>query len=379
MGSAALRISPAVGRLLRSRRKELGLTLRDVSEQIGRKGERFPASTLVRVEQGKLDPGVRRLHLLLRLYDLPAQLVDDLVELEAIAAEEPETRDLETLHREGIEHWRRGEIGQGLAHLFAIRVQNPRDGKSRAIRQKATLAFSIAARDLGKLNLAQRLVNDLLCEPSEPSLMARVLIQASTVWHALGSVEAALAFVRQAATHLGPGDHAQSAWVRHQEAKLLLQRCEPALAGRSIDKAITLYRREGDTEGEARALIVRIAILEAQATGDKAIACARKVVRMAERHGHKLVSVSARLELGRLLVKAGSANSAVEELRLAQAQAVLLEDRIAEFYAHYYLWKAHEVQEDRERGRFELRAAEHFVEFIDSSTPEAEEVRRHLR
>jgi tetratricopeptide (TPR) repeat protein len=364
-----------VGRLLRSRRKELGLTLQAVSEQMAARGEPFPTSTLVRVEQGKLDPGVRRLHLLLRVYDLPAQLVDDLVELEAIAAEEPEARNLEKLYSEGIEHWKRGDIGKGLAHLFAIRVQTPKDDPSRLIRQKATLAFSIAARDVGKIRLARQLIDDLLCEPPDPTLMARVLIQAASVWAAVGSVEAALAFVRQAASHLKPGDHRELAWVSHQEGKLLQQRGDTEPAGRAIDRAIALYRTLGDTDGEARASIVRIGILEARGDLGKAMTFARKVIRMAERSDNKLALVSARLEVGRLLLRSGCPQPALEELRRAQALAVLMEDRIAEFHAHYYSWKAHKAVGGRDRARFELQAARHFVELIDASTPEAREIR----
>jgi transcriptional regulator with XRE-family HTH domain len=88
MGSAALKPSVAVGRLLRQRRKEMKLTLREVSERMADRGDRIPTSTLVRIEQGKLDPGVRRLHLLLRLYDLPPHLIADLVErVEAVVEE----------------------------------------------------------------------------------------------------------------------------------------------------------------------------------------------------------------------------------------------------------------------------------------------------
>ena len=375
MGSAALRPSPAVGRFLRSRRKELGLTLQEVSDRIAERGERFPTSTLLRVEQGKLDPGVRRLHLLLTVYNLPAQLMNDLVELEELAAEEPDSQDLEQLHRAGIEHWKRGEIGTGLAHLFAIRLHKPQDPKTRILRQRAMLAFSIAARDLGKLRLAQHLVEELLCEPPDRPLMARVLIQASTVWNALGSVEVALALSRQAATHLKPRDHKELALLSHQEGKLYLGRGELDLADQAIHRAITHYRKLGDTEGAARASIVRVGILEAQGDLTKARALAKKVVREAQRHGHKLITASAKLELGRLLLKTGSAEAAIEELRQAQAEAVLAEDRIAQFYAHYYVWKAYESLGDSERARFELSAAKHFAEFIDASTPEATEIR----
>ncbi len=75
MGTVAVRTSPSVSRLLRRKREELGLSLRAVEQKLAEQGERFPASTLSRIEQGKLDPGVRRLHQLLRLYKIPPHLV----------------------------------------------------------------------------------------------------------------------------------------------------------------------------------------------------------------------------------------------------------------------------------------------------------------
>ena len=193
MGSAALKPSIAVGRLLRNRRHEMRLTLRDVSERLEKMGERFPTSTLIRVEQGKLDPGVRRLHLLMKLYRIPPHLVAELVEIEELAVDEPKHADLETLHRKGVEFLKRGQTAQALAHLFAIR-QHATDGDaSRLMRQKATLTFAIAARDLGKRNLAAQLVDDLLCEPADPSLRLNLLVLASSLWQGKGSVEVALA------------------------------------------------------------------------------------------------------------------------------------------------------------------------------------------
>jgi len=376
MGSAALKPSAAVGRLLRQRRKELRLTLREVSERMAEIGEPFPTSTLVRVEQGKLDPGVRRLHLLLRLYNVPAHLVSDLVELEELAVPEPAGKDLEALFKDGIEHWKQGNIGQALSHLFAIRQHVPVDDESRLMRQTATHAFAMAARDLGKLRLARQLVDDLLCEPPEPGLMARVLILASTLWNRQGSVEMALALIRRAADHLQPGDHRERAWVMHQEATLLVAVGDAREALLLLDRVARLYRRLKDPHGEIQAMIVRVSAHEAAGDQSAAISCARRVIRMAERHKQALLGLSGRLELGRLLVASGSTEKGLEELRKVLSEAVLLEDRIAEFYAHYHLWKAYQLMGQREPTKFEFQAAAHFVQFIDEPSPEAEEVRR---
>lgn len=378
MGSAALKPSAAVSQLLRNRRKELNLTLREVSERIAEYGERFPTSTLVRIEQGKLDPGIRRLHLLLRLYEIPPHLVADLVELEELAVDEPKSKDLNALYSEGIEFWRKGDIGQALAYLFAIRQYVPDDDNTRLLRQKATLGFAVAARDLGKLKLARQLVEDLLCEPPDSSMLVQLLVTASTIWRGLGSLEMALASIRQAELHLDPADRQQSAWVLHQEAKLLFESGKLEEAATVLESALKRYRSLKDTEGEARGLTVRVRLLEAQGDLDGALECARQAIALAERCGHELSMISNRMVLGRLLVKSGDPAAGLDQLHKALSQAVLKGDRIAEFHAHYHLWKAHEALGDRDRMRFEQKAASYFVKFIDSHSPEAEEVRRIL-
>jgi tetratricopeptide (TPR) repeat protein len=378
MGSAALKTSVAVGRLLRSRRKELRLTLREVSERIAEAGESFPTSTLVRVEQGKLDPGIRRLHLLLRLYDLPPHLVADLVELEELAVEEPAETDLEILCRDGAELWRKGDVGKALAYLFAIRQYVPDDAESRLLRQRATLNFAIAARDLGKLRLAQQLADDLLCEPPVPSLIARVLILASTVWRKLGSIEMALASIRQAETHLASEDDKHKAWVLHQKTKLLIEAGDLREAARTLDQAQKLYRQLDDTDGETRAGIVRVTLLEARGNYKAALAQARKTIEMAERCCNELSVMSGYLNLGRIFVKSGEPARALDPLHEALSQATRMGDRLAEFHAHHQLWKAHEALGDRNRARFEFQAASYFVKFIDGKSPEADEVREVL-
>ena len=94
--------------------------------------------------------------------------------------------------------------------------------------------------NLDKKKLAQQLVEDLLCEPPDPTLVARVLIQASAVWHDLGATEMSLALVQRAKAHLKTGDLAEKAWVRHQEARLYLKMGELDQASGAVDEAIRL-------------------------------------------------------------------------------------------------------------------------------------------
>ena len=244
------------------------------------------------------------------------------------------------------------------------------------MRQKATHTFAVAARDLGKLRLARQLVDELLCEPPDPTLISRVLILASTLWARQGSVEMALALIRRAAVHLRPGEHREQAWVLHQEAKLLVAVGDAEDALPVLDRTARLYRKLGDGHGEVKTLIVRAGAHEARGDLNAAISCARRAIRLAQRRDLGLLGVSGRLELGRLLVASGSSDKGLEELRKVLSEALLLEDRIAEFYAHYHLWKTYELLDQREPMKFEFQAAAHFVQFIDEPSPEADEIRR---
>ena len=378
MGAAAVKPSIAVSKLLRERRAEHKLTLRAVSDRLAERGERIPVSTLARIEQGKLDPGVRRLHMLLELYRVPPHLVADLVELELIAEVPPVEGDLETLYANGVAAWKRGDFPTGLACFFAIRKQVPADEESKLVRQRATLGFSIAARNLGKFRLAKQMVDDLLCEPPSDSLLINVLVEASSLWRGLGSFETALALVRQAATHLDPGNSPESAWIRHQEARLLLEDGKLADAERLLDAAIEHYRTQSDPYGEAKALNLRTGLLRKSGDPVAALATAGKALQLAEEHQMESVRLGAQLEMGQLQVETGKVEEGLRMLSEGLGEAVRLGNRRGEFLAHYYLWKTHEKLDDTDRARFELQAARYFVRFIDDHSPEADEVRRLL-
>ncbi len=378
MGAAALRPSVRVGSLLRNQRKELRLTLHDVSRKIQEKGEPLPISTLVRIEQGKLDPGVRRLHLLLRLYETPAHLVSDLIELEQMAVEEPKEKSLQALLKDGMAFWKEGDLGKGLSHLMAIRVYEPKDSESRLLKNKACIAFAGLAREMGKLKLAKMLLEDLLLEPIDRSLAADALIQLSVVWNSLGAPILGLATIRQAAEYTDGDDHEKHAQICHQEAKLHLKQKQSAAALKSVDCAINRYRKAKNTTGEAKALIVKIDIQESLGDLEAANRTARSTIRYAETNDLRLVAASARYHLGRLLVIRGLTQEGVEELRAAQAEAMMLEAKIIQFHTHFYLWKVYVQEEDNERSRFELHSAKHLLEFIDSSTEATRELRKYL-
>lgn len=376
MATPATRPSRALGTLLRSRRHRFGWTLKETSERCAHRGDPVPISTLARIERGQLDPGVRRLHLLLRIYRVPPHLVADLVELEQQAVAPPPTDDLEQLYRDGVEHWKAGDAAQGLACLMAVREAVPDDDASRTLRQKATLVFCIAARDLGKYRLAKQIVDDLLCEPPEATLLPRVLVLAASLWRRLGSVESALAYVRQAASHIGDDDGRDAAYVHHDHAKLLSETGNAGEAERHLERALAIYRAHGDTYGAALALGMRVSILEGKGDLEGAREAAREAIAHAERHDHPRVAIAAKIELGRILVASGAAKEGLDVLRGGLGEAVRFDDKDTLFFAHYHLWKAYDATGDKERARVELEVAMYFVRSVEDASPEADEVRR---
>jgi tetratricopeptide (TPR) repeat protein len=375
MGRSALKPSIAVGRLLRQRRKELQLTLEEVSARLGRKGDRIPISTLARVERGELDPGLPRLHLLLHLYRIRPHLVSDLMDLEELAVEPPVGKDIKALFNDGLKCWEQGNTAQGLAHLFAIRELLPGDPEARLLRQRATLEFAVFARGLGKFELAHQMVEDLLREPPDPSILLNVLVLAASVWRGLGSIVAALAFQARAELEVDQKDPRQVAWVFHQKGKLLTVAGEPEQAEEALVRAIEAYRAAQDPFGESKALLAKVGVLVAAHRFPEALTVAHEVLARSESLGHAQLELTARIEIGRNLVASGKAEEGLDALSEALAKAMLLKERHGQFLAHYHLWKTYEAVGDVDRAALELESARYFVRFVDEASAEADEVR----
>lgn len=375
MPTGSVRPSPAVSNLLRERRTALRLTISEVARRLAAQGSPIPHSTLVRIEQGKLDPGIRRLHQILRLYEIPAHVVADYVELEELASGEPIEGDNEVLYQRAIELWRSGDLKGGLARFVALRRRLTGEHVDRVARRRATLGFAIAARDLGKFQLAKTLVDEVLVDDPPPDIALKAFTLAASIWVGLGSRDVAFAFLREAAARVGPKDHENAAYVAHQEAKLLLAlgRHDEALA--ALGRAVDRYRAHRDTYGQARAGILRIRIVEAAGRTQDAVDLARASIKLTTRHGYTKLTLTGQLELGRLLALSGRIPEALELLRKALGQAVLIEDRNARFLAHHHLWKAYAAAGDRASAAVELTAAQSLARYVDDLSEEADEVR----
>ena len=346
-----------VARLLAARRADLGMTLDEVCRKATERGTPMHIPTLWRIERGRLDPGVRRLNVLLDIYGIAPDLASELASLDSMVEDLP-TGDLFALHQEAKRAWEHGDVSRTLACAFGVLLQVARTPEERLERQKALLFSAIAARGSGRLRLAKHIVDDLLCDSPDPSMLCDILTLAAGVWRANGSIEVGVALIRQAKTHVNENDRRRRARVLHQEAKLLLESGQIEAAATSLNDAIDDYRAVGETLNEARSLILRIAVLEKLGRLDDAIACARDAAEFCNRSGHALVTTHAYLELGRVLTAAGRPKDALVELRRALASAQLLKDRNAEFHAHENLAAAYEALGEKTTAEEERRLAE---------------------
>ncbi|RMF70740.1 MAG: XRE family transcriptional regulator, partial [Acidobacteria bacterium] len=73
-----------MARFLRECRREAGLTLRQVQERTREVGEPIPSSTVCKIEQGKVEPGLVRVRALLDVYHRPLHEAANLLELEEL-------------------------------------------------------------------------------------------------------------------------------------------------------------------------------------------------------------------------------------------------------------------------------------------------------
>jgi tetratricopeptide (TPR) repeat protein len=378
MPSKSISASPAVATLLHDRRRRLGLTLRAVSAMSADGGDPIPHSTLARIESGALDPGVRRLGHLLRLYRLPAQAAGDLLDLEALAADAPAERNPVKLKDRALAAWQDGRVGEALACFLAFRTRVSTLPANRHLRQEAVLSFAVAASSLGKHHLSRQLVDDLLLNQPEPALLVAILVQQSVVWLNLGSTEAALAFLDRAAVHIDRGADRHRGWIDHQRGLVHVQLREFRDAARHLDRAVKSFRKSRSTRDEASVLISRARCAFERGDGAAATSAARYAARFAGLHRFSRLRLFALLELARARRLMGAIAESSGLLRTILADSLVANDNVIRFHAHYNLWKAEAAGGAPARAEVELREAAYFARFVDETGAEASEVRSNI-
>lgn len=376
MAQAALRPSQNLGRLLRSRRQALGWTLREVSERIQARGEPLPISTLVQMEHGKLDPGARRLHLLLRLFQIPSEFVSDMFEIESLGIEVPEVSSFATAREKARRCWVSGDFNRGFAWHVGLRVSPSWQAAPEEERIDATLQLANYARTAGRLGLATRALDEALRGGIPDDRAWRALVLGSTIWRRLGSRHVALAMIQRASALLGPDDREGFSMVLHEEALLLLEQGDTDAAQTRLRHALRHYRDVEDSTGEARCLVFRARVYVAEEKYSQAIRSARQAEAIADENDLGRVRVSALLQVGLALVLSGRAREAIEVVLPALTLATELQEDGLLFHAHYRLWRAYESLGQRGKADIELKKARLYADFAEDADQEIREVRQ---
>jgi tetratricopeptide (TPR) repeat protein len=378
MPSKPLEASKAMAQFLRQRRRELGLTLRQVQTLSEESGKSIPHSTLARIESGRLDPGVRRLHQLLRLYRLPAQAAGDLLDLESVAGAVPFERDPLKLRDAALAAWRAGRVPEAMACFFEFRERATKAAVPPAIRHEAVLSFAVAASSLGKHRISRHVLEDLLLEKPGVPILVSTLIQLSVAWRSLGSTEAALAFLERAAVHVGPKDHRRRLWVEHQRALVHIDLEDFDAAGRHLALALEAARKAKSPRDQSLLLISFANLAYGRRRGGEAVAAGRRAAEFARKNGFGRLRLFAELETARGLQLEGDHEGSRKLLRSVLADSLTTDDNVIRFHAHYYLWKTELAGGEPARADVELREAAYFVRFVDQSSPEVTELHRNL-
>ncbi|ANM29022.1 hypothetical protein ABI59_04575 [Acidobacteria bacterium Mor1] len=364
-----------MGQLLRKERTRHGYTLRQVSETMTQRGEPFPASTLARVEQGKLDPGVRRLQSLLSLYDVSPALVSQLVEVERLCGKLPEGQSIEQLREEGLRVFQAGDYGQGVAYALAAIMQYDPASDDRDAYHGAMLDFAIHSMSMGYRDLGRFVMEQVARDDPDAERHPNMMILAANLWLCDGASFFSAALAREAvrlATERE--DRKLEARARHQLAQSLTHMGDYDGTMAELDRAIELYGDSNDGQNRQKALGARAECLNLLGRSDEALELCTRMMDECRESSSPLLGHFRNL-YAELMIGLGRPADAIKELREALGNAVLLGHRSTEFYVHYWLWKAYEADGDTERAEMERKNAIFYVRYARGWAKSVQEVR----
>ena len=365
MPRIAIRPSQDLARMLRERRAELKLTLRQAEERTRTFGKVIPFTTLSKVEQGRVDPGVVRFQQLLEIYDLPQQAALDVVAVETMRGPLPRGADPETLYESAVRLRKEGDNAQALAHLYAVKDLVGRDPRRAELRQQAQFQFALVVAGLGRYQLSKHLVEELLTQRPPAPMALRCLIQLASCWERLGVLELALAALGRAEIHAAAAGPQERACVTQERGLIELSLGNREEAQRLLEQARKLYKEAGDEQGAAKTSFSLVRVLLSGGQAKAAIRAAHQLVQGMGTKATQKLRPEATVLLGLAHLAEREFDSALMALRTALAEAVSMDSTTARFLAHHYLALAYGETEDKERAQAEQAAADQFRKYID--------------
>ncbi|HET9299669.1 MAG TPA: helix-turn-helix transcriptional regulator [Candidatus Polarisedimenticolaceae bacterium] len=354
MPRVAIRPSRDLAELLRRRRKELKITLREAEERSRAFGNVIPFSTLGKVEQGRVDPGVIRFQQLLDIYDIPKEVALDVVALESMRGEKPEATDPEELYAEAVRLWKAREIGKALGAMYALRQAVTGRPELDALRQKAQVQLAVVVANLGRFNLSKCLMENLLRERLPDAIRLRCFVQLATAWMRLGNQELAAAMLARAESLAADAGPLEAGWVAHEHGLIKLAIGNHDAAESFLQRARALYLSAEDDGAAFKVDLSRVRVHLARGEAGPALALGQDLLV----RGPLGFQGSVLILIGQAQLAGGAVDEAIATLQrvLAQAEAA---DSPTRYLAHHFLALAHAAAGDTARATAERAAAKH--------------------
>ncbi len=353
MPRVAIRPSLDLAELLRRRRKELKITLREAEERSRAFGNVIPFSTLGKVEQGRVDPGVIRFQQLLDIYDIPKEVALDVVALESMRGEKPEAADPEALYAEAIRLWNAREIGKALGAMYALRQAVTGRPELDGLRQKAQVQLAVVVANLGRFHLSKCLVESLLRERLPDAIRLRCFVQLATAWVRLGNHELAAAMLARAEALAADAGPLEAGWVAHEHGLIELAIGNHDAAEGFLQRARALYASAEDNRAAFKVDLSRVRVHLARGAAGAALALAQDLLGRVLPGFQSPVLVL----IGQAQLAGGAVDDAIATLQRALAQADA-GDSPNRYLAHHFLALAHAEAGDTARATAERTAAQ---------------------
>lgn len=367
---------PSVARLLRDARLRRGMTLEQVHRALLGDGTRLPVSTLSKIERGHLDPGVDRMHALLRVYDIDPRVIGELVDEERARKVLESDQNIENLRDRAVEAMQAGRMREAYALVFAAKNMTEDDRVPKEQRHLVLLTLAHVASQMGKLSIAWDLVERILSDDPDPTMTIQSLVQGAGVLLNRSAPQAAMAFVERA-LKLRPTKRLRAVTL-HQLARARFRCGEHERALEDLKRAEAQYRRIGDRFLAAKAILTAARMYEGRDL-ERAIEAARSAIRLSKSKQFRALQTSGQLLLGYLLCRRGDAAAGLRILNSGRANAIVAENPELEFLAHYHAWRAHRTLGNEERAEIELRGAAFLARQISDRGDEVLEVLTAIR